>query len=58
MNNLELLDAEIKQLDAKEVSAHPEWDEVVAKLEKFRIRRDQQPGQGDRSEVNPKVWTS
>ena len=42
MNNLELLDAEIKQLDAKEVSAHPEWDEIVAKLDKFRIRRDQQ----------------
>lgn len=42
MNNLELLDAEIKQLDAKQVSAHPEWDEIQARLEKFRIRRDSQ----------------
>ena len=42
MNNLDLLDEEISQLDAKEVSAHPEWDEIVTRLEKFRIRRDQQ----------------
>lgn len=42
MTNIELLDAEIKELDAKEVSAHPEWDEVVARLEKCFIDRDTQ----------------
>lgn len=41
-SNLDLLDAEIKQLDAKEVTAHPEWDEIQARLQKFRIRRDSQ----------------
>ena len=40
MNNIELLDAEIKQLDAKEVSAHPEWDEIQARLAQHLIRSD------------------
>lgn len=42
MNNLELLEKDLEKHLAQDVTAHPEWDEIQKKLEKFRIRRDSQ----------------
>ncbi len=42
MGNLELLQQDIASLEAKPVSAHPEWDEIQQRLEKCFIDRDTQ----------------
>lgn len=40
MNNIELLQQDIDAQMAKPVSLHPEWDEIVARLDKCFIDRD------------------
>ena len=40
MNNLEILNAAIQKEVEKDVSAHPEWDEILARLDKCFIDRD------------------
>ena len=42
MNNLELLEQDLAKHNAQDVSAHPEWDEILQRLDKCFIDRDTQ----------------
>ena len=42
MNNLELLQQDLEAHTAQDVSPHPEWDEILQRLEKCFIDRDTQ----------------